>query len=336
MGTETLGTETLRTETLGSEDAAVEDLHRRGLTDGLPVVAPTPVRVAAAVAATGLPPDHLVALVPPMSGEATVEVVAANAVMAGCRAELLPVVLAGVRAMCRPEFNLFGVRTSNHPASPLFVVSGPVAADLGFNWGTNVFGPGSAANATVGRACNFVIANIGGAVPGLVDQSVMGHPGRYTYCIAEDPESPWAPLHTESGLPARAGAVTCFAADAPTAVIDYVSTEPDDLVAAFAFAVANVWRNPFYALSEVLVVANIAHARVLAKSGWDRGEVLTAIGDRARVQLGDLVPPEGARLSAASLHLACAGGRWGQYSAIVNGWVGPGFGSTMTSEEVTP
>jgi hypothetical protein len=321
-----------RTET--SPEAAVESLQRSGLTDGLPVIAPTADRVAAAVAATGLDADHVVALVPPMFGEATVEVLAANAIMAGCRPELMPVVVAAVRAMCRPEFNLFGVRTSNHPASPLFVVAGPVAAELGFNWGTNVFGPGSAANATVGRACNLVIANVGGAVPGLVDQSVMGHPGRYTYCIAEDPQSPWAPLHTETGMAADASSITCFAGDAPVAVIDYSSTEPGDLVEAFAFAVANVWRNPFYALSEVLVVANIAHARVLTRSGWQRPEILSAIASRARAQMGETDTSPEAQLSRASLHLACAGGRWGQYSAIVNGWVGPGFGSTMTSEEV--
>ncbi len=316
------------------EDAVTEELHRRGMTDGLPVVVPTPERVARFVDATGLPPDHVVAVVPPMAGDATVEVVASNAVMAGCTPDLAPVVVAGVRAMCREEFNLFGVRTSNHPASPMFIVGGPVVERSGFNAGTNLFGPGSRANATVGRALNLIVQNVGGATPGLVDQSVMGHPGRYTYCIAEDPDTPWPPLHTVAGLAPEASAVTCFAGDAPTAVIDYASVEPGDLAEAFAFGVANVWRNPFYAMSEIVLVAGIAHARVLVKHGWDRDDVVREVGERARRQCGPLPLDEIGHRYEAGLHLLCAGGPWGQYSALVNGWVGPGPGSTMTTEEI--
>ena len=321
-------------ELQGGEAGAVEALHEQGLTDGLPVVPPTPERIAAFVEPTGRAPDELVAVVAPMAGDATLEIVAANAVMAGCLPEHLSVVVAGVRAMCREEFNLFGVRTSNHPASPLFVVAGPVATELGFNHSTNVFGPGSRANAAVGRALNLIIQNVGGATPGLIDQSVMGQPGRYVACIAEDPGAPWEPLHAARGLDATASAVTCFAGDAPTAVLDYASTEPEDLVEAFAFGVANVWRDPFYAMSEVLLVPNIAHATVLAKRGWNREDILREVGTRAR-QRCDALPLEAMGHSYESaLHLTCAGGPWGQYSALVNGWVGPGPGSTMTTEEV--
>jgi hypothetical protein len=318
---------------LDAEDP-VEALHERGLTDGLPVVPPTPERVEAHVAASGLPPDEVIAAVPPMGGRATVARLAANAVMAGCPPSLMPVVVAATRAMCDEAFNLYGVRTSNHPASPLFLVGGPAVAEHGFNAGTNLFGPVSRANATLGRAMNLVIQNVGGATPQLVDQSTMGHPGRYTYCIAEHPESPWPPLHeAEGGLPAGSSGVTAFAGDAPIAVADYASIEPEDLARSFAYHVAYVWANPFYAFSEVLLVANPAHAAVLTKGGWARQEVLGRIGALARELAGSL-PHEGVAPYERGLHLACAGGEWGQYSAIVTGWVGPGIGSTMITWEV--
>lgn len=313
---------------------ALEALHARRLTDGLPVVVPTPAVVAAFVTAGGGDGEELVAVVAPMSGRATVATVAANAVMAGCLPEHMPVLLAAVRAIGREQFNLFGVRTSNHPASPLLVVSGPVVRELGFGFSTNVFGPNSRATASVGRALNLVIQNIGGATVGVVDQSVMGHAGRFTACIAEDPDSPWEPLHAARGMRASASAVTVFAADAPTSVADYASTAPEDLAAAFAFHVANVWRNPFYAMSEVLLIPNIAHARVLASSGWDRRDVIARVGALARSACGELPLDALGHDYESAIHLMCAGGPWGQYSALANGWVGPGPGSTMTTEEV--
>jgi hypothetical protein len=314
----------------------VEELHAMGVTDGLPVVLPTPEVVTAFVAAGGGDGDELVAVVPPMSGRATVATIASNAVMAGCLPAHMPVVLAGVRAMCRDEFNLFGVRTSNHPASPLFIVSGRVVQQLGFGFSTNVFGPNSRASATVGRALNLIIQNIGGATPGLVDQSVMGHAGRFTACIGEDPDSPWEPLHVARGLPPGSSAVTAFAADAPTSVADYASTMPEDLAAAFAFHVSNVWRNPYYALSEVMLIPNISHARVLASTGWGRAEVISRVGALAREACGTLPFDASGHDYEGGIHLMCAGGPWGQYSALVTGWVGPGPGSTITTEEVRP
>jgi hypothetical protein len=277
----------------------------------------------------------VVAVVPPLQGDATVTVVAANAVMAGCRPEHMPVVLAGVRAMSRPEFNLYGVRTSHHPATPLFIVSGAPVAGLGFNAGTNLFGPGSLANAAVGRALNLVIQNVGGATPLLIDTSVMGHPGRYTYCIAEHGDGPWPAMALEeAGLGPGAGAVACFAADAPTMVVDYASNTADDLLPAFGFHIANVWRNPFYLASEVLVLASPAHARVLAQGGADRAAVLARLAAAARAIAGPLALDEHGYDYEGGLRLAVAGGPDGQYSAIVNGWVGRDIGSTMTIEEV--
>lgn len=310
----------------------VEALAARGLTDGLPVVPPAPALVEAFVAAAGLDGDEVVAVVPPLRGEATVTAIAANAVMAGCVPELAPVVLAAVRAVSRPEFNLYGVRTSHHPATPLVIVSGPVVHELGFNASSNVFGPGSAANATVGRAVNLVIQNVGGATPLVVDNSVMGHPGRYTFCIAEREDGPW-PSIAGAAVATGGSAVTCFAGDAPSMIIDYASNHAADLLPAFGFHVANVWRNPFYLGSDVLLLASPAHARVLAELG-DRQAVLAALATAAREICGPLPLDEHGFDYAGGLRLAVTGGPDGQYSSLVQGWVGGDIGSIMTTEEI--
>jgi len=317
------------------KDDPGEDLFRRGLSDGLPVEIPTPRRVASYVDASGRPADELIARVPPAAGKATIERIAANAIMAGAPPELMPVLVAATRAISAPEFNLYGVRTSNHPATPLLILGGPAVEELGFNFGTNVFGPASRANATAGRALNLIVQNIGGATLQLIDQSTMGQPGRYSYCIAEDPQSPWEPLHaSRSAVCEQASAVTLFAADAPLAVTDYASNDPDALTETFAYHVAYVWQNPFYLMSEMLLVVNIAHARLLAKGAGDRRGVLDQITAAARRRTGPLPLEEIGHDYAAGVYLICAGGPWGQYSSLVNGWVGPGEGSTMITEEV--
>ena len=187
-------------------DDPFEALDARGVTDGLPVVPPTSERVAAAVAAAGRPADGLVALVPPNFGHATVEKIAVNAVMAGCRPEYLPVVIAGVEAMCDDAFDLHGVAATTNSAAPLFIVNGPVRKRLDFNAGAGVFGPGHRANATIGRALRLIIRNVGGAAAGGITMSTLAHPGYFTYCIAEnEEESPWSPLSMEAASrPGRA------------------------------------------------------------------------------------------------------------------------------------
>src|SRR5467141_707076 len=138
-----------------------ETLYARGVTDGLPVIPPTRERVAAAVAATGRAADELIALVPPNFGRATVEKIAVNAVMAGCRPEYLPVVIAAVDAICDPAFDLHGVSATTNAPTPLVVINGPVRGKLGVNCAAGVFGPGWRANATIGRAVRLVCVNLG-------------------------------------------------------------------------------------------------------------------------------------------------------------------------------
>src|SRR5437762_9491277 len=172
----------------GVDADAIEALYARGVTDGLPVVPPTRARVESAVAASGRDGGDLVALVPPNYGRATVEKIAINAVMAGCRPEYMPVVIAAVEAICDPAFALVGVSGTTDAVAPLLIVNGPVRETLDVNSGAGVFGPGWRANATIGRAVRLVWQNIGGAAAGGISMSTFSQTGRYSYCIGENEE----------------------------------------------------------------------------------------------------------------------------------------------------
>src|SRR5438105_11383427 len=199
----------------------IEALFDKGLTDGLPVVPPTRERVDRAIEASGRAADEVVALVPPNYGRATVEKIAVNAVMAGCRPEYLPVVLAAVEAVCDEAFDLHGVSATTNAPAPLIVVNGPIRRVLDSNSGAGLFGSGWRANATIGRALRLVCVNVGGAIPGFVSMSTLAHPGRYTYCIGEHEEaSPWPSLAVEHGFAPDDSTVALPAADAPLTVYD--------------------------------------------------------------------------------------------------------------------
>ena len=184
-----------------TEDRLQELFLRRGWSDGLPVVPPTVARVKQALAFTDRAPTDVLGEVEPLKGVATVEKVAANAVMAGCRPEYLPVVLAAVECVLEPDFNMRGVQTTDENVTPMLIVNGPVAGELGVNASFGVLGPGWQANAAIGRALRLVMHNIGGGWPGAVAFAGLGQPGRYTLCLAEnEAQSPWAPLHATSAV----------------------------------------------------------------------------------------------------------------------------------------
>src|SRR5262245_12036053 len=214
---------------------AFETLYARRVTAGLPVIPPTVERVRAAVEATGRDGDELIALVAPRHGRATVQRIAVNAVMAGCRPEYLPVVLAAVEAICDPAFALEGVSGTTDAVTPLVVVNGPVRRALDVNCGVGVFGPGWRANATIGRALRLVWANVGGARPGLISMSTFARPARYPYCIGEGKDySPWEPLHVEHGFAAADSTVAVLAAEGPQVVVDARSRTARDVLATIA------------------------------------------------------------------------------------------------------
>jgi len=260
-----------------------------GLTDGLPIVPPTQERVAQMVAGSGLAAALSIGKVPPIWGEATVERIAANAVMAGCRPAYMPVVVAALRAALDSRFNLHGVQCTTHVTTPLVVVHGPIAAELGVNGANNCFGQGTPANATIGRAVRLALVNLGGALPGDIDRATFGHPGKYTYCIAEnEAESPWPAFAVDSaGLAAGASAVTVFAAEAPHNVNNH-SFDPYRLLDAVAGTMATPGANNYYVMGDYAVVLGIDHARILNAAGWKRSNVQHYLFEKARLPVGRL------------------------------------------------
>ena len=198
---------------------AIERCYELGWTDGLPVVPPTLERVHEFLDHAGRSPDEVLGSIPERRREVTVAKTAANAVMAGCLPEYFPVVLAATEAMLHPEFNLIAPSSSQGGAAVLVIVNGPAVHELDMNSGANIFGPGNRANATIGRAIRLVLMNACASIPGLFDRTVIGHPGKYTYCIAEnETDSDWTPLHVERGLASRQSAVTVFASWEPRQV----------------------------------------------------------------------------------------------------------------------
>jgi hypothetical protein len=333
--------------TLTSTDDPIQYCYDRGWTDGLPVVPPTEERVAAMLGGTGLPRDRVIAKIPPAWAEATVEKIAINCVMAGCLPSYLPVVLAAVRAMTNPALNLNGMQCSTHLSTPLVVVNGPIRTALGMNSGSNVFGQGNRANATIGRAVKLILTNIGKAIPGVTDKATLGHPGKYTYCIAENEEqSPWDPLHVERGLTREQSAVTVFGCEAPHNVNNQASRNAFDLCHTIADTMATLGKNMFYAQGEVMVVMCPSHAETIAADGWSKLHVKEYLYEKARkpvslVKLGGLYGREVARnfwprwvnrtdenemvplvRRPSEITLVVAGGP-GRHTAFLPGWATP-------------
>jgi hypothetical protein len=337
---------------LGEREDEVEAAFERGWTDGLPVAPPTPERVARMLSGTRRDPADVVAVVPPDLVECTVEKVAINAVLAGCKPEYLPVVLTAVEAACTDEFNIHGLLATTYFSGPVVIVNGPIASAIGMNSGTNVLGQGNRANATIGRALQLVVRNVGGGRPGGVDRATLGNPGKYTFCFAEDEAgSPWEPLHVERGLPPDASAVTLFAGDGVRGIVDQLSRTPESLARSLAACLRAV-PHPKLALGfdAVLVVAP-EHGRVFREAGWSktraRDEIMANLqidGDEAVRGAGGIAEGLPAGLAGTTvpkftedgLLLAHAGGGAGLFSAIIGGWInGPG-GSQPVTREVQP
>jgi hypothetical protein len=332
----------------------VDDLEvwfDRGVTDGLPVVPPSRERVERMLGGTAREREELVGEVAPNYGRATVEKVAINAVMAGCRPEYLPVVLAAVQAVTDPAFNLHGVSTSTHFSAPLIVVHGPIRERIGLNSSFGVFGPGYRANATIGRALRLVMINLGGAKPGETSMSTFGHPGRYTYCIGEHEEaSPWPPYHAERGLAATDSAVTAFAGEAPHGISDHASRTARSLAGSLGWSMAGLWNAKHFPLySHTMLVVGPEHARTFGDEGWSRRDLVRHLFETIRAPYASLQPAEdngeGTNLrfakgtepapgqmipkfpSPEDLHVLVAGGTAGRFSMAIPGWLGTRNGS---------
>jgi len=312
---------------------AFETLYARGVTDGLPVVPPTAERVAAAVEASGRSRDEVIALVAPRLGRATVEKIAVNAVMAGCRPDYLPVVITAVEAICDPAFALVGVSGTTDAVAPLLILNGPIRAALDVNSGAGVFGPGWRANATIGRAVRLVWQNVGGAAAGGISMSTFSQTGRYSYCIGENEEaSPWEPLHVEHGFAAGDSTVAVIAAEAPQVVANTMGRTAREILATVARSGIVIASETHAGLGDTVLVVGPEHARTIAEDGWSKADARQFVWEQARVDA------PGGRVAKfrepANVKIVVAGGTAGRFSAWIPGWPFPNSPSRLVLKRI--
>jgi hypothetical protein len=204
--------------------------------------------------------------------------------MAGCRPEYFPIVVTAVEAVLQPEFNLFAVQATTHPCAPLVIVNGPAAAELGINSRYGAFGPGTRANATIGRAVRLILLNVGGAAPGVLDRSTQGQPSKYTFCVAEnEAESPWEPLHVERGFEPWRSTVTVVGAENPHNINDHVSSSGAGILATLAGSMSDMGSNNAYLYGEPVLALGPEHAAILAADRHDKASIRQFVFEHARV-----------------------------------------------------
>lgn len=336
---------------LASLEDEWEAMFDRGWTDGLPVVPPTEARVLRMLEGTTRHPQDVVAIVPPDLVAVTVEKVAVNAVMAGCKPEYLPVVLAAVEAACNDEFNIHGVLATTMPVGPLIIVNGPIRRAIGMNSGINVLGQGNRANSTIGRALQLVIRNVGGGRPNEVDRATHGNPGKVGWCFPEDEEgSPWTPLSVARGFPAGMSTVTLFPAEGPRCVVDQLARDAGQLATSFAAALRTVHHPKLPLGFDAVLVVGPEHARVFADAGWNREQLVAELDARLQLPGSEIIRGAGGmaegipeRLRDATLPkfrpggllVVHAGGGAGLFSTIIGGWANGAIGSQPVTKEIT-
>ena len=281
------------TETIDIGDLAPDQFNElaiaQGWSDGLPLIPPTEAAVARFVAAAGRVDNATFQPISPRQVVPTLKSLAANAVMAGCKPEYFPVVLAGLRAVLEPDYNLHGTLATTHPCAQLMVVSGPIRKELDINCGTNCLGQGRRANATIGRALQLVLLNIGGAKPGDMDRATHGTPAKYAYCFGEnEEESPWEPYHVRRGFAATDDVVTALAAEAPHNINDHASNSGEGLVMTIAGTMSQAGSNTVYLRGPCFVVIGPEHAQTLHRDGWTPKTIQEALYERSRVHVSRL------------------------------------------------
>ncbi len=336
---------------LGSEEDEIEACFDRGWSDGLPVVPPTRERVLRMLSGTRRTPAEVVGTVPPDLNECTIEKIAINAVMAGCKPEYMPVVIAAVEAALQEPFCMHGLLATTYFSGPLVIVNGPMSRAIGMNAGGNALGQGNRANATIGRALQLVIRNVGGGKPGGVDRSVFGNPGKYTYCFAEDElNSAWESLAVERGFAPEDSTVTLFAADGLQGIVDQKSRDPESLCRSFAAGLRTVGHPKMVLAADAILVISPEHERVFRLAGWSKQQLrdelmslLTIPGRELVAGAGGIAEGLPEKFADASLpkfrenglHIIRAGGTAGMFSAIIAGWAASGsIGSDMVSMKI--
>jgi len=341
------------------QDDEFEFMFDQGFSDGLPLVPPTPERVLRMLAGTRRDAQEVIALMPPNMGEVSVEKVAINAVMAGCRPEYLPVVLTAVEAVCTDAFNIHGVMATTMGASPVVVVNGPIRERIGMNMKLGALGQGNRANATIGRALRLVVRNLGGARPGGTERSTLGNPMKFTMCFAEwEERSPWSALHVERGFASEDSVVSVFTmTSGPTLIVDQDSRKAEQLAGSFGLCLENAFHPKSHFATDVLLVVCPEHVDTLIRDGYDKAEI------RARIQqvtarpieelAGDELsgvgfkPEAVAQMDAETLrrklpkfrnpediHIVVAGSDAGKFSGAFHGWATGEIGSIPVSKKI--
>ncbi len=332
-------------------DDEIESCYERGWSDGLPVVPPTPVRVYRMLRGTTRDPQEVIGEIPPDLGRCTVEKVAINAVLAGCKPEYLPVVLAAVEAALIPKFTMHGVLCTTHFVGPIVIVNGPIAKRIGMNSGVNALGQGNRANSTIGRALQLVIRNVGGGRPGEIDRATLGNPGKVGLCFAEDESNPiWQPFAEERGVASGKSAVTLYTGEGVMGNFDQLSRTPESLVRSLALSLRAIGHPKKMRGHDALVVMSPEHLRTFAEAGWSKARVLEEFDEVLQIPGSEVI--RGARgvsegmpesmademipkFRSGGLNIVRAGGIAGMMSSIIGGWGASGErGSDLVTKEI--
>ena len=322
-----------RLEVAGALDDAVEFCYQQGWTDGLPVVPPTEEKVLQFLDLVDRHPSDVLGVEPVRGRVITAEKVAINAVMAGCRPEYMPVIVAAMEGMIQHEFALHGSSASTGGSAPLLVINGPIRHKLGFASGHNIFGPGPdrRANATVGRAIRLILINVLENHPGVLDRSTLGHPGKFSYCIAEDEEnSPWEPLHVERGFSQDTSTIGVFTCSGPVQVDLVGAGSPEKILNAVADSMLGFGRGH----AEMMLMVSQEHGEIIKDAGWSKKQVRDYLFQKARRTAQEWADAQKAEIPAPgtendmipvclepdSVVILAGGGSGGPWSGLIPRW----------------
>jgi len=316
---------------------ANELYQRNGWTDGLPIVPPTEDAVARFLDAAKLAAADVIGVEPVRRRSITAEKVSIAAVMAGCLPEYMPVVVAAMKAMCDPQYALHGSTASTGGSAPFIVVNGPIRLAIGMNTTHNALANASRANATVGRTIRLILLNVLGGIPGQLDRSTLGHPGKYTFCVAEDEEdSTWLPLSVQRGIPAGTSAVTALQVESPHQIMNEWTHDPKEILDTYAAAIrSNMLTYSIWEGNYAFVIPK-QHREIFAAAGWTKQNIREYTFEAARVKRGEWRTVGKAAVagrkdeekvyralrSPDDLLIIAAGGPAGGFGAILPPWYG--------------
>ena len=326
--------------------ALIEQYYEKGWTDGLPVVPPDEDSVGAMLRAGGLSGEEVLGEIPDRHTRVTADKVAINAVLAGCRPEYMPVVVAAVQGICHPDYCYHGAATSTGGSAVAMLVNGPIASALEINAKENLLGPGFRANATIGRAVRLIMMNAINTRPGKLDRSTIGSAGKFTLCFAEnEADSPWEPFHVERGFQPDESTVTVFASEGVIQIYNQLSNTAEQLLLPFADAMGNLGSMNIAGQAQLIVIIGGEHCVTLRKNGWSKAQIREYLYEKSRRKVSDIKaagrlagpvhPGDDSRWrhpvpSPDDILVVAAGGSAGSFSAVLMGW-----GSAKHSRAVT-